>query len=62
MTSFHFSQSAVTFASDLNAHLNRSRQSEDFNPNLAIAEDLIRYKQKLLETLQSKDSITLEEL
>ena len=35
---------------------------EDLNPNLGLAEDLIKYKKKLSDTLQNKDSITIDEL
>ena len=42
--------------------LDQSDVQEDLNPSLGLAEDLIRYKKKLSETLQNKDSITIDEL
>ena len=35
---------------------------EDLNPNISLAEDLIRYKKKLHDTLQNEDSLTIDEL
>ena len=42
--------------------LDQSEVQEDLNPNLGLAEDLIKYKKKLSDTLQNKDSITIDEL
>ena len=42
--------------------LDQSDVQEDLNPNLGLAEDLIRYKKSLADTLQNKDSVTIDEL
>ena len=39
-----------------------SDEETNANPNLSLAEDLIKYKKLLGETLENDESITLEEL